>query len=140
MKAIQTVIPEEIYNKAMNLVKQGWYRDEDNTPWNHVQKRHLNRFNCSLLSTIIFPCTNILTSECRDKDANISLAHTDLPTCECRDKDAETFRACTKILTCECRDKDAEISPARTDLATGECRFKDAETSPALLICRPAKL
>lgn len=29
MKTIQTVIPEEIYNKAMDLVKQGWYRDAD---------------------------------------------------------------------------------------------------------------
>ena len=28
MKTIQTEVPEQLYNKAINLVKQGWYRDE----------------------------------------------------------------------------------------------------------------
>ena len=28
MKTIQTQVPEQIYKKALDLVKQGWFRDE----------------------------------------------------------------------------------------------------------------
>jgi hypothetical protein len=28
MKIIQTEVPEQIYRKALNLVKDGWFRDE----------------------------------------------------------------------------------------------------------------
>jgi hypothetical protein len=28
MKTIQTEVPEKLYNKAIDMVKQGWFRDE----------------------------------------------------------------------------------------------------------------
>ncbi len=38
MKTVQTEVPEALYNKAVALVNEGWFRDEKDVFWEAIRR------------------------------------------------------------------------------------------------------
>lgn len=52
MKTIQAVVPEQLYNRAINLVKEGWFRDEEDIFYEAI-RRFLDVHQPSLMEKFI---------------------------------------------------------------------------------------
>jgi len=52
MKTIQTQVPEQIYEKALDLVKQGWFRDEQDIFYEAI-RRYLDSHRPDLMEKFI---------------------------------------------------------------------------------------
>jgi Arc/MetJ-type ribon-helix-helix transcriptional regulator len=52
MKTIQTEVPEQLYKKALNLVKDGWFRDEKDIFYEAI-KRYLETHQPDLMEKFI---------------------------------------------------------------------------------------
>ena len=52
MKTIQTEVPEQLYKKALNLVKEGWFRDEKDI-FNEAIRRYLETHQPGLMEKFI---------------------------------------------------------------------------------------
>jgi len=52
MKTIQTEVPEQLYKKAMVLVKEGWYRDEKDIFYEAI-RRFLDTHRLELMEKFI---------------------------------------------------------------------------------------
>ena len=53
MKTIQTEIPEQLYKKALALVKEGWFRDEKDI-FSEVIRRFLDTHRSELMEKFIW--------------------------------------------------------------------------------------
>ncbi len=52
MKTIQAEVPEQLYNRALNLVKEGWFRDEKDVFYEAI-RRFLDVHQPSLMEKFI---------------------------------------------------------------------------------------
>lgn len=52
MKTIQTDLPEQLYKKAMTLVKEGWFRDEKDI-FSEAIRRFLDIYQPELMEKFI---------------------------------------------------------------------------------------
>ena len=52
MKTIQTQLPEQIYKKALDLVNQGWFRDEQDI-FSEAIRRYLDSHRPDLMEKFI---------------------------------------------------------------------------------------
>ena len=52
MKTIQTEIPEQLYKKALSLVKEGWFRDEKDV-FSEAIRRFLDTHRPELIEKFI---------------------------------------------------------------------------------------
>ncbi len=52
MKTIQTEVPEQLYKKALNLVKDGWFRDENDIFYEAI-RRYLETHQPDLMEKFI---------------------------------------------------------------------------------------
>lgn len=52
MKTIQTEIPEQLYNKARALVKEGWFRDEQDI-FSEAIRRFLDSHRSELMEKFV---------------------------------------------------------------------------------------
>jgi Arc/MetJ-type ribon-helix-helix transcriptional regulator len=52
MKTIQTEIPEQLYKKALSLVKEGWFRDEKDV-FSEAIRRFLDTHRPELMGKFI---------------------------------------------------------------------------------------
>ena len=52
MKTIQTEVPEQLYKKALNLVKEGWFRDEKDI-FNDAIRRYLETHQPDVMEKFI---------------------------------------------------------------------------------------
>jgi len=52
MKTIQAEVPEQLYNRAINLVKEGWFRDEEDIFYEAI-RRFLDVHQPSLMEKFI---------------------------------------------------------------------------------------
>jgi len=52
MKTIQTQLPEQIYKKALDLVNQGWFRDEQDI-FSEAIRRYLDSHRPDLMEKFV---------------------------------------------------------------------------------------